>query len=217
MVSGVKAIPTRYNGVLYASGLEADWAATLKRLGVVALAEPDGVRLPDGEMYLYDLWLPQSRVALEVKGPHNHRLYKSSMLAEAMMHAPGCATGHPERTFNRPAGVTPAACRCGFGPDFPFWLVVVGRPAAPARTKGLAASMNGYAQWESAPGFDQQIVLVECPIRHRPFLMDAAGIGVCRCCWQPLPAGTLARRAGEVPFHKVPRGIADHNRKARIA
>lgn len=202
----IRSIPTPYAGVLYRSALEADTAKTLRTLGIVAHSEPEGFKLPNGEHYLPDFYLPLSRCFLETKGIGVPRIHKPALLAGATLHAPGCDVGRPERTFERPPQVAPASCGCGFGPDFPFILVVVTRPAVPGTHRGLPPSTNGYFAFEPVPGMgDQVIALVDCPIRHRPFFMDANGIPVCRCCWQVLPAGTRARRSGEVPFQKVPR------------
>lgn len=221
----VRAIPTSYNGVLYASGLEADWSRTFQALRMPVVNEPDGILVPGGRghgptMYLPDFWAPLSRVAIEAKGAFDtgsgkgSRLFKPALLADATAHAPGCEQGRPERVFTRPAGARSASCSCGFGPDFPWILVVVARSAVPARKRGLPPSQFGYACWEPPPGVAQNLVIVECPIRHRPFFMDLDGLPFCRCCWQPLPPGTPAKRSGEVPFLKVPRGVASKAKRA---
>lgn len=76
----IKSIPTIYRNTWFASTLEADWAATMDRLGWAWQYEPEAVRLADGRAYRPDFYLPAHRVWCEVKGPHNERLDKADAL-----------------------------------------------------------------------------------------------------------------------------------------
>ena len=87
---GVTAVPMTYAGVRFRSTLEADWAATLDSLGIVWQYEPEAVRLPSGDLYRPDFYLPKIATWLEVKGPLGERLDKTIALAEAVCHFPGC-------------------------------------------------------------------------------------------------------------------------------
>jgi hypothetical protein len=62
-----RSIPTRYNGQLYRSNLEADWARAFDTLGVEFQYELEGRYFGD-TFYLPDFWLPKSRQFVEVKG-----------------------------------------------------------------------------------------------------------------------------------------------------
>jgi hypothetical protein len=61
------SIRTRYNGTLFRSKLEADWARAFDSLGVVWEYEREGQYFGD-VFYLPDFWLPKSRQYVEVKG-----------------------------------------------------------------------------------------------------------------------------------------------------
>jgi len=76
----IKAIPATYRGIRFASTLEADWACTFDALGWVWQYEPVGVELDDGQWYRPDFYLPTQKVWCEVKGPHNERIDKPSIL-----------------------------------------------------------------------------------------------------------------------------------------
>lgn len=76
----IKAVPTRYNGTLFASTLEADWAATFDALEWFWEYEPEAVKLSNGELYRPDFHLPHQNVWCEVKGPHDARLSKAAEL-----------------------------------------------------------------------------------------------------------------------------------------
>jgi hypothetical protein len=82
----LRAVPLTYAGVPFRSTLEADWAATLDSLGITNWKyEPEPYRLPSGELYSPDFWLPDpQRVWLEVKGPHMERIHKTYELAVAV-------------------------------------------------------------------------------------------------------------------------------------
>lgn len=61
-----RSIRTRYNGTLYRSKLEADWAITFDALGVLHQYEKEG-RYFGRQFYLPDFFLPRSRQFVEVK------------------------------------------------------------------------------------------------------------------------------------------------------
>ncbi|NIJ10614.1 hypothetical protein FHU38_000958 [Saccharomonospora amisosensis] len=100
----IESVPVRYRGTLFASTLEADWAATFDRLGWYWQYEPLAVRLLNGECYRPDFCLPAQRVWCEVKGPHDERLHKTRLLQATL-------------SYDRW--------------DWESWLVVVLRPPGP--------------------------------------------------------------------------------------
>jgi len=63
----VKAIPTRYKGLLFRSKLEADYARSFDALGLEWRYEDEGRYFGD-QFYLVDFFLPRSRQFVEVKG-----------------------------------------------------------------------------------------------------------------------------------------------------
>lgn len=65
--AGKFSIPTRYNGILFRSKLEANWAEFFHRHKIVYAYEPEGLNL-DGLLYLPDFYLPELRTIVEVKG-----------------------------------------------------------------------------------------------------------------------------------------------------
>lgn len=67
----MKAIPTRYNGYLFRSKLEAQWAVFFDALSIRYEYEPEGYKMSDGTKYLPDFYLPDVNggVFIEVKGP----------------------------------------------------------------------------------------------------------------------------------------------------
>lgn len=75
------SVPTPYNGITYASSLEADWALTLDTYGIGHHYEAMSMRLDDGQVYWCDLWIPGQSVWCEVKGPHDVRIDKPRRLA----------------------------------------------------------------------------------------------------------------------------------------
>lgn len=197
-MSGVRAIKTTYRGVLFQSTLEADWAKTLDGpdFGMVWQNEPEGLKLPDGQNYRPDLYLPRLRTWVEVKGPHDQRIDKPALLAAACLHAPGCEAGAPVRVLRRPDGLAGASCACGFGPGFPFENVVVARPATGAR-----------ATWEAPHGVDALVVVMVCRCCGQRSFTDAHGLPLCRRCHSDA-TGSPLYRSGALPFRRVepPRG-----------
>lgn len=205
----IRAIKTTYRGVLFMSTLEADWAKTLDSLGIRWMYEPEGLRLPDGQNYRCDFYLPAVATWFEVKGPHDQRLDKPGVLADAQVHAPGCSEGSPQQHFERPDGLPPARCACGFGPLFPFRLVVVGRPAVAGRVTFEASHATVPAMREA------RLVVLACRVCGQRSFADAAGLPVCRRCRQ-LSTGSQTFRTGTLKFQRVepPRGGRPRRRKA---
>lgn len=62
----IQPIPTRYNGVLYRSRLEARWRVFFDEMCIAVEYEPEGFDM-DGVRYLPDFWLPDVRMFAEVK------------------------------------------------------------------------------------------------------------------------------------------------------
>ena len=192
----VRAIKTRYRGVLFMSTLEADWAKTLDGWNVAWSYEPQGVVLPDGENYRPDMLLPRLHTWLEVKGPHNERIRKPEMLADACLHAPGCKQGRTpgEELLHRPDGVAAASCQCGWGSDMPWMLVVIGRP-----------NQAGRATWEAPPGRYKAMrpVVVDCPVCRQRSWHLLGGAAICRRCHQHLGDPVVGYRSGTLGFGKI--------------
>ena len=63
----IKPIETRYNGYRFRSRLEARWAVYFDKLGIKYEYEPQGYRLPTGECYLPDFYLPDVQSYVEIK------------------------------------------------------------------------------------------------------------------------------------------------------
>lgn len=103
----VTSVPLTYNGIRYRSHLEADWAAMLDHLGIYFEYEPEPYRLPSRACYTPDFFIPNQRVYLEAKGPHNERLYKPQEFAAVLR-----ANEYPNAflvVLLRPAGPTGCA------------------------------------------------------------------------------------------------------------
>jgi len=101
----LRAVPKRYAGTNFRSTLEADWAATLDHLAIDWEYEPEAIRLPSGDLYRPDFYLPQATTWLEVKGPHDERIGKTRELGRTTTHHPTCESamvGRPLKlvTFN---------------------------------------------------------------------------------------------------------------------
>lgn len=171
-MAGVKAIAVTYSGVRFRSTLEGDWATNLDRLHLRWQYEPEGLVLPGGAGYRCDFYLPRLDTYLEVKGPHNQRIGKPGLLAGATHHAPGCAKGSPAEVNDIVVPADP--CPCGFGPAFPWRLVVVGRPAT-----------NGKMTFHGAPSRahpSPAINLARCPQCRQFSFVDVTGLWGCRRC-----------------------------------
>lgn len=192
VTASVRSIATTYAGVRFVSTLEADWAKNLDALAIAWSYEPEGVKLPDGQNYRCDFWLPHITTWLEVKGPHNQRIDKPARLAAALLHAPGCARGLPQQRLERPDAV----CACGYGPGMPYQQVLVGRPAT-----------HGRLTWETAGHDGSVLVLTSCRTCGQYSWLTLAGPLVCRRCLHPA-AGSRAWASAAKPFLRVepPRG-----------
>ena len=62
-----KAIPTKYNGILFRSRLEARWAYYFDLLKIKWIYEIEGFILSDGSKYLPDFYLPDFNCFCEIK------------------------------------------------------------------------------------------------------------------------------------------------------
>ena len=73
----MKAIPTEYNGYLFRSKLEAQWAVFFDALSIRYEYEPEGFEMSDGTKYLPDFYLPDvnNGVFIEVKGSMDAKDY----------------------------------------------------------------------------------------------------------------------------------------------
>ena len=63
----IKAIPTEYNGDMFRSKLEAQWAVVFDSLGIRYEYEPEGFELEDGTKYEPDFYFPDQDTYGEVK------------------------------------------------------------------------------------------------------------------------------------------------------
>lgn len=63
----IPAIPTTYNGRIYRSRLESEWARFFDERGIRFAYEEESFDL-GGVRYLPDFWLPDVRTVVEVKG-----------------------------------------------------------------------------------------------------------------------------------------------------
>lgn len=72
----LKALETHYRGYRFRSRTEARWAVFFDHptIEIEWEYEPDGYRLPGGDFYLPDFWLPQVSMFAEVK-PGRSRTY----------------------------------------------------------------------------------------------------------------------------------------------
>lgn len=175
----IRAIPKVYSGVRFASTLEADWASNLDAMRMVWEYEPEGVVLGDGQYYRPDLYLPRLSTWVEVKGPHNERIDKPGKLAAACMHAPECPGA--------------SRCDCGFGPSYPWRLVVVTRPAERGRMK-----FHGAPCPESP---EPHIVVAHCGVCQQYSFADLMGIWRCRRCANAGPVNVLEGK--DIAFRQI--------------
>lgn len=67
----MKAIKTKYNGILFRSKLEAEWAKFFDAIDIPYIYEPEGFEFEDGTRYLPDFYLPEADQWFEVKGIMN--------------------------------------------------------------------------------------------------------------------------------------------------
>ena len=77
----MKAIRTEYNGILFRSKLEAEWAKFFDSFKIPWIYEAEGFEFRDGTRYLPDFYLPDAHQWFEVKGIMNNiDLHKIEML-----------------------------------------------------------------------------------------------------------------------------------------
>lgn len=67
----MKPIKTNYNGILFRSKLEAEWAKFFDAIDIPYIYEPEGFEFEDGTRYLPDFYLPDANQWFEVKGIMN--------------------------------------------------------------------------------------------------------------------------------------------------
>jgi hypothetical protein len=67
MARDIEAIRTKYNGVIFRSRLEAQWAVFWDELGVKWEYEPQTFKLPDGNQYTPDFWIVDLALWVEIK------------------------------------------------------------------------------------------------------------------------------------------------------
>lgn len=83
----MKAIRTKYKGILFRSKLEAQWAKFFDFLEIPWIYEPEGFKFEDRTMYLPDFFLPDSKQWFEVKGIMNDiDKHKIEMLCKESGH-----------------------------------------------------------------------------------------------------------------------------------
>ncbi len=198
MMAVIRAIPVTYRGVRFVSTLEGDWARNLDDLRIRWEYEPEGVKLPDGQNYRSDFYLPALTSWLEVKGPHDQRIDKPALLAEATLHAPGCSSGRPSEIFAGPSG---SDCPCRYGPRFPWRQVVIGRAAS--------AGKLTFEAPRSRSRQEPVLAVLSCPVCRQHSFVDLNAAHVCRRCHQDASGGK-AYRSGQLPFLRLepPRGRA---------
>lgn len=188
----LRAIQVDYQGVRFRSTLEGDWAKNLDDMNIVWEYEPEGVKLPSGQNYRCDFYLPRVSTWMEVKGPHDERIDKPGELQDACIHAPGCDTGNPIRVFGGPSNST---CACRFGESFPWRLVIVARSANAGKLT-FEASHSMLVP-------DQEIVILQCPVcKQHSFTDISRGATACRRCHQDATGGVILR-SGRRPFKRI--------------
>lgn len=92
--STIKAIDTKYNGHLFRSRLEARWAVYFDKLNIKYLYEDEGYLLSDGQKYLPDFHIKNTKIFIEIK-PDNynweddlkHDLFSEDMDCFVIVHA----------------------------------------------------------------------------------------------------------------------------------
>ncbi|KYH44754.1 hypothetical protein [Branchiibius sp. NY16-3462-2] len=194
----MRAIPQTYAGVRFRSTLEADWAVNLDALRMVWQYEPEGVVMPSGTYYRCDMYLPRLSTFVEVKGPHNERLWKPGELATATMHAPGCAQSRPVEVSGLHED-----CACGFGPSFPWRFVVVARP-------GERGRMVFHAALDEA-----KAVIALCSVCMQYSFADVNAPWHCRRCRGSGAVKVL--RSGDVTFRQIDHEAGKHRARRQAA
>lgn len=106
----IKAVPTRYAGILFRSRLESKWAVFMDAVGISWTYEPERFQLPGRGTYLPD-FVTGDGAYIEVKGAEQH-LDKPYLIraASVLGHLsilgpiPSCRAGIPGRTVLTSAG-----------------------------------------------------------------------------------------------------------------
>lgn len=92
------AVETTWHGYRFRSRLEARWAVFFDSLGIEFQYEPEGFRLPNGQWYLPDFFIPQTKTWAEVKplplSPEEH--WKCEQVALGTNHEILLLVGLPE-------------------------------------------------------------------------------------------------------------------------
>jgi hypothetical protein len=189
----LRAVPLTYAGVSFRSTLEADWAATLDALGLTWSYETQGYRLPSGQCYLPDFWIPCRRTWLEVKGPHYERYDKFEEFASTLLHQEifGGYTSEPPYIPNADEGPAVMDRR-----NAHLDRHITERLGAPDRHIALLglSPMGGLATL--GPGSQ----ILTCDTCGHYTLSPVDNWITCRVCWQ-----TNAHSVA-VPFARAPRG-----------
>ncbi len=152
----MKAIRTYYNGILFRSKLEAQWAKFFDTVGMKYVYEPEGYTFEDGTNYLPDFYLPESDAYFEVKGVMTDKdMHKIKMLIEESQKA--VVIGEPDGSFT--------ACDR-------WWDGMVYMPPysnIPVKEKfSLSDKGTGY--------------LNDCPECHKKGFIGEYGSYECPCC-----------------------------------
>jgi hypothetical protein len=152
------SIPTRYNGTLYRSKLEADWARTFDKLGVEAKYEHEGHYFGD-VFYLPDFFLPRTGQFVEVK-PTLAKVERVKVDA-LCAHAPRNAY---ERDLSRSYQ----------GDEYP-----VGLDFAPY---AVCLPHGEFFVFNRDGGYAQESGCYRCAICQAWWFLDATGSWRCPCC-----------------------------------
>jgi hypothetical protein len=80
----IAPIRMKYRGIMFASTLEADWAATFDHYDMFWQYEPQGFRIGDDTEYRPDFYLKTQRTWAEVKGPMDERIDKPRAFQAAL-------------------------------------------------------------------------------------------------------------------------------------
>ena len=106
----IKAVPTRYAGVLFRSRLESRWAVFMSEVGIDWIYEPERISLSGGGTYLPD-FVTGDGAYLEVKGAEDaldkpYLIRAASVLGHLSVLGPipQCRAGVPVRTVLRSPG-----------------------------------------------------------------------------------------------------------------
>ena len=162
-----EAKPTTYKDVTFRSALEACWAETLDKLGVVWEYEPEMIALPSGANYLPDFRLPEIAAWLEVKGHNVPRVEKAQELGRTL--ACECSPAY--------------ACSCRWRGG---WIVILGHPPRILRREG-DHRRSWWMNWSSVYGSNPWFTT--CPNCTKAGWTTGPE---CRACEQPLTGNLIA-------------------------